>query len=99
MFDLIGTIKEKRGTISAIARECSVTPGAVSQWLQSRIPAERVLHVERATGISRCFLRPDLYPPASSAGVPAGMSSADASTGAGYIAPAGGEDSRMEAAE
>jgi len=33
---------------------------AISQW--KRVPAERVLLVEAATGISRHDLRPDLYP-------------------------------------
>jgi DNA-binding transcriptional regulator YdaS (Cro superfamily) len=37
-----------------------ITPQAVSQWKQ--VPAERVLDVERATGVSRHRLRPDLYP-------------------------------------
>lgn len=36
---------------------------AISKWRKrGRIPAERVLAVERATGISRNILRPDLYP-------------------------------------
>lgn len=37
-----------------------ITPQAISQWKQ--VPAERVLDVERATGVSRHDLRPDLYP-------------------------------------
>ncbi|WP_354218737.1 YdaS family helix-turn-helix protein [Bradyrhizobium sp. JR7.2] len=37
-----------------------ITPQAVSQWKQ--VPAERVLDVEKATGVSRHRLRPDLYP-------------------------------------
>lgn len=42
------------------ALEGGITPQAVSQWKQ--VPAERVLDVERATGVSRHRLRPDLYP-------------------------------------
>ena len=38
----------------------AITPQAISQW--KRVPAERVLEVERVTGVSRSFLRPDLYP-------------------------------------
>jgi len=74
MLDLVDAIKARRGLISTIARECRVTHGAVSQWLRFRIPAERVLDVERASGISRDRLRPDLYPPAeaSSGGQAAG---------------------------
>lgn len=37
-----------------------VTPQAISQW--KRVPSARVLAVERATGVSRSDLRPDLYP-------------------------------------
>ncbi len=37
--------------------------GAVQNWImRGRIPAERVLAVEAATGVSRHDLRPDLYP-------------------------------------
>jgi DNA-binding transcriptional regulator YdaS (Cro superfamily) len=37
-----------------------ISPQAISQWKQ--VPAERVLDVERVTGVSRHRLRPDLYP-------------------------------------
>ena len=37
-----------------------ITPQAISQW--GKVPAERVLDVERVTGVSRSELRPDLYP-------------------------------------
>lgn len=50
-----------RGARLRIARELGITHGAVYQW--RRIPAERVLDVERITGVSRHVLRPDLYPP------------------------------------
>ncbi len=49
----------EHGRRIALARALEVTPGAVSQW--DRVPAERVLDVERITGISRYELRPDLY--------------------------------------
>ena len=32
------------------------------QYWKRRIPAERVLEIERVTGVSRHELRPDLYP-------------------------------------
>lgn len=38
----------------------TITPQAISQW--KKVPAERVLDVERATGVSRHELRPDIYP-------------------------------------
>lgn len=41
-----------------------VTQSAISQWLRKRVPAERVLELERVTGgeVRRCDARPDLYP-------------------------------------
>lgn len=38
--------------------------GAVSNWFHKtgRVPAEQVLAIERATGVPRHELRPDLYP-------------------------------------
>ena len=45
---------------TAIARVVGVTQPAVSQW--TVCPAERVLAVEKATGVSRHLLRPDIYP-------------------------------------
>lgn len=48
------------GSVSALARALGITHSAVSQW--RKVPAERVIDVERATGIPREKLRPDLYP-------------------------------------
>ena len=53
--------EQERGRRIALATGLGVTAGAVSQW--DRVPAGRVLDVERLTGISRHDLRPDLYPP------------------------------------
>lgn len=52
------------GSQAALARICGVTATAVWKWLQSskRLPAEYVLRVEAATGVSRHDLRPDIYP-------------------------------------
>ncbi len=55
-----------RGALSKIAREVGVQRAAVCKWQTRGIPAERVLDVERATGIPRHELRPDLYPVPSS---------------------------------
>ncbi len=52
---------EERGRITRLAGALGINPAAVSQW--TRVPAERVLDVEAATGIPRTDLRPDLYPP------------------------------------
>ncbi|PVX30948.1 transcriptional regulator [Sphingomonas pokkalii] len=55
---------EVAGSQSAMARICAVSQAAVWKWLTKgkRLPAEHVLSVERATGVSRSLLRPDLYP-------------------------------------
>lgn len=47
------------GDITQLARWIGIPQPSVSSW--SRIPAERVLAVEAATGIARAVLRPDLY--------------------------------------
>ncbi len=48
------------GTGKVLAGRIGVTPQALSQW--HRVPARRVLDVERASGVPRHALRPDLYP-------------------------------------
>ena len=51
------------GSQSALARLLKVTPQSVQEWVMRRQPpAERVLAIEEATGVSRHDLRPDLYP-------------------------------------
>src|SRR3954468_16312440 len=47
------------GGISELARQIGISQPSVSNW--NRVPAERVLIVEAATGIDRKILRPDLY--------------------------------------
>ena len=53
------------GGQTALARLLGLkSQGAIGYWISSgRVPAERVLQVERVTGVSRSLLRPDLYPP------------------------------------
>ncbi|MGO4439613.1 transcriptional regulator [Rhizobium sp. RAF56] len=59
--------KAKRavGGPGELARRLGISIQAVSQW--KKVPGERVLAVERATGVSRSSLRPDLYPQEPSA--------------------------------
>jgi TorA maturation chaperone TorD/DNA-binding transcriptional regulator YdaS (Cro superfamily) len=47
------------GGVGALARKVGISQPSISNW--SRVPAERVLAVEAATGVSRALLRPDLY--------------------------------------
>ena len=61
--------KATRGLIAQIARELQITTPAILKW--QRVPAERVLAVERVTGIPREVLRPDLYLPPATAAVAA----------------------------
>jgi TorA maturation chaperone TorD len=47
------------GGVGALAKKLGISQPSVSIW--SRVPSERVLSVEAATGVSRATLRPDLY--------------------------------------
>jgi DNA-binding transcriptional regulator YdaS (Cro superfamily) len=50
----------KAGGMRALARAIGIRYQSIQAW-RDRIPAERVLDVERVTGISREKLRPDMY--------------------------------------
>jgi TorA maturation chaperone TorD len=47
------------GGVSNLARRIGIAQPSVTGWI--KIPAERVLSVEAATGVAREILRPDLY--------------------------------------
>jgi TorA maturation chaperone TorD len=47
------------GGVGALSRRIGISQPSLTNW--SRVPAERVLSVESATGIDRALLRPDLY--------------------------------------
>jgi len=58
------------GTGERLAADLGITPQAISQW--EKVPLNRVLDVERVTGIPRSELRPDFFsdlPPPSKAEV------------------------------
>ena len=62
------TLLDDKGIrLADLARAADVEKSTVTRWASGRIPAERVLEVERITGISRTKLRPDLYPAEASA--------------------------------
>jgi TorA maturation chaperone TorD len=47
------------GGVTELARRIDIAQPSSTKW--TRVPAERVLSVEAATGVSRAVLRPDLY--------------------------------------
>jgi DNA-binding transcriptional regulator YdaS (Cro superfamily) len=51
---------EQAESMTKLAEAMGIGVSAISQW--KRVPAERVLAVEAATGVPRQQLRPDLYP-------------------------------------
>ncbi|UGY13507.1 molecular chaperone TorD family protein [Bradyrhizobium septentrionale] len=50
---------EAAGGVAQLARKIGIAQPSVSNW--NRVPAQRVVAVEIATGVSRKILRPDLY--------------------------------------
>ena len=53
------TALQRAGGTKPLGDALGITRQAVEQW--RRVPPERVLHVERITGVSRYALRPDIY--------------------------------------
>jgi DNA-binding transcriptional regulator YdaS (Cro superfamily) len=50
---------EAAGGVAQLARKIGIAQPTVSNW--NRVPEQRVIAGEAATGVSRKFLRPDLY--------------------------------------
>lgn len=62
-FEAFNAALEKAGSQSALARICGCSQTAVWKMTQThRLSVAYVLPVEKATGISRHDLRPDIYP-------------------------------------
>ncbi len=58
---------EGGGGLQPLSEKLGVRYQALQKWRKSgRVPAERVLPLEKASGVSRHELRPDLYPPSDS---------------------------------
>ena len=51
---------QKAGGTTALATALGIKAPSIYSW--DRVPAERVLAVERISGVSRHKLRPDIYP-------------------------------------
>lgn len=62
MIKIVSQAAERAGGVVALARELGIKHTAMYSW--TRVPAERVLDIERVTGISRHELRPDIFGPA-----------------------------------
>jgi DNA-binding transcriptional regulator YdaS (Cro superfamily) len=63
---------EERGlSLSDLARRLGVNKSSITLWGLRRIPAERVLEIEKLTGIPRHDLRPDIYPAPEQSGAAA----------------------------
>lgn len=60
--DAIQAAIDKAGGTVRLAEKLGARQSLVSMWKnRGRIPAERVLEVERLTGVSRHQLRPDVF--------------------------------------
>ena len=58
--DLASLLGERGLRFVDLARMLEVDKSTVSRWAEDGVPFHRILDVERATGISRTQLRPDL---------------------------------------
>ena len=63
-FEALTEAVNRAGSQTAFAEICGVSQPAVWKWLQSikRLPPEHCIAVEASTGVSRHYLRPDIYP-------------------------------------
>ena len=48
---------------SEIAKHFNISKQAVYLWFRTQVPVNRVLELEKLTGVPRYELRPDIYPP------------------------------------
>ncbi|NGX97586.1 MAG: helix-turn-helix domain-containing protein [Candidatus Afipia apatlaquensis] len=60
MLDIVKQAAKRAGGLAKLAGALGIKHQSFYSW--DRIPASRVLEIERASGISRSVLRPDLYP-------------------------------------
>lgn len=60
--EIIKDALERGGGVSAVAKALKLTDEAVRLWrARGKVPAGRVVELERLTGVPREDLRPDLY--------------------------------------
>lgn len=63
-FEALIEVRQAFASQEEMAAYFNVAQATVSRWLtqSKQLPAEHVLRAERATGVSRHALRPDIYP-------------------------------------
>ncbi|WP_313800959.1 YdaS family helix-turn-helix protein [Sphingobium sp.] len=63
-FEALKLVIEAYGTQEAAAAAFRVSQSSISRWLSQskQLPAEHVIQAETDTGISRHWIRPDIYP-------------------------------------
>lgn len=60
MIEIVERAAERVGGVTKLAAALGIKHPSFHSW--QRVPAERVLDIERITGLPRHELRPDLYP-------------------------------------
>lgn len=48
--------------IDKISKHFGITKQAVYLWFRTKVPADRVIELEKISGVPRYELRPDIYP-------------------------------------
>lgn len=63
-YEALVACRDAAGSDSQMARDLGVPQSTMWRWLKSskRLPAEYVLQAEGLYGVSRHYLRPDIYP-------------------------------------
>lgn len=59
--DFLSLLTERGIRRIDLAKKLNVHKSLVTRWVKGRVPAERVLEVERVTGIPRERIRPDIF--------------------------------------
>jgi DNA-binding transcriptional regulator YdaS (Cro superfamily) len=58
---LLSYLSRARGAQKATAVALDIDRVTLYRWARNGVPAEKLIEVERVTGIARSDLRPDLY--------------------------------------
>ena len=59
----VADVIKQGGGCTQVAKKLNLPLQTVHSWtLRNKVPAERVIEIERATGVPRHNIRPDIYP-------------------------------------